>query len=325
MTDGSLVNGLNITNITSTTVGPAIYLDAATKDWAIMGTNTGAASGTDKFVIRDFTSATDRFVIDGPTGFTGMGTTVPQSILHVTSTSSSVSAILQLGNGNQPTRDWLFDVDGSANMSLRNEGNGTLLSVMSFNATNGNVGIGSAATATTAKLDIAGNIKIADGTQGLGKVLTSDAAGLATWQNGPAKIAFNAGNNPVSNQAINSTSTTVQFGAGISYFNDGGGYSTTNNQFTPPSSGVYQLSTNVVITGASTGSIIQLLLRDGGGKLAECDITITTNGSGYTSASLNVTISTAVRSGPFWVTISSTGGGGSIDAYSSTFSGHKIY
>jgi len=42
-----------------------------------------------------------------------------------------------------------------------------------------NVGIGVLTPA--AKLDIAGNIKIADGTQGSGKVLTSDGNGLASW------------------------------------------------------------------------------------------------------------------------------------------------
>jgi hypothetical protein len=42
-----------------------------------------------------------------------------------------------------------------------------------------NVGIGTATPA--AKLDVAGNIKITDGTQGAGKVLKSDAAGLASW------------------------------------------------------------------------------------------------------------------------------------------------
>jgi hypothetical protein len=44
----------------------------------------------------------------------------------------------------------------------------------------GNVGIGVATPA--AKLDIVGSIKIADGTQGVGKVLTSNASGLASWQ-----------------------------------------------------------------------------------------------------------------------------------------------
>jgi len=44
----------------------------------------------------------------------------------------------------------------------------------------GNVGIGTAAPA--AKLDVAGNVKITDGTQADGRVLTSDANGLASWE-----------------------------------------------------------------------------------------------------------------------------------------------
>ena len=44
----------------------------------------------------------------------------------------------------------------------------------------GNVGIG--ITAPTAKLEVAGQIKITGGTPGANKVLTSDASGLASWQ-----------------------------------------------------------------------------------------------------------------------------------------------
>jgi hypothetical protein len=43
-----------------------------------------------------------------------------------------------------------------------------------------NVGIG--VTTPGAKLDVGGNIKITDGTQGAGKILTSDNNGLASWQ-----------------------------------------------------------------------------------------------------------------------------------------------
>jgi len=44
----------------------------------------------------------------------------------------------------------------------------------------GNVGIGT--SNPTSKLHVNGSIKITDGTQGAGKVLTSDAAGKGTWQ-----------------------------------------------------------------------------------------------------------------------------------------------
>ena len=57
---------------------------------------------------------------------------------------------------------------------------------------NGNVGIGT--NSPMAKLDVAGIIKIADGTQGIGKILTSDANGLSSWQAAGWAINGNSGN-----------------------------------------------------------------------------------------------------------------------------------
>ena len=46
--------------------------------------------------------------------------------------------------------------------------------------TTGNVGIGTATP--TEKLELIGKMKVVDGSQGTGKVLTSDANGVATWK-----------------------------------------------------------------------------------------------------------------------------------------------
>jgi hypothetical protein len=62
-------------------------------------------------------------------------------------------------------------VDGAGNRATQQ--------VMTLNGA-GNVGIGIATPG--AKLEVAGQVKITGGTPGVGKVLTSDATGLATWQ-----------------------------------------------------------------------------------------------------------------------------------------------
>lgn len=65
----------------------------------------------------------------------------------------------------------------------------------------GNFGIGT--TAPSAKLEVAGQIKITGGTPGAGKVLTSDASGLATWQTSAGGLWVDGGSGNIYNSNTN--------------------------------------------------------------------------------------------------------------------------
>ncbi len=140
-TDGSLTNGLRVSNSSSVTNGPSIYLDGQNQDWTITGANAGNGSGANKFVIRDYTNAADRFVIDN-TGKVGVGLTFPESMFHV---QNAAGTQIKMGNLNQPTLEWYWDVDGTSNMYLRNEGNGTTQTRMYFDFNSGHLGLGAGA------------------------------------------------------------------------------------------------------------------------------------------------------------------------------------
>jgi Chaperone of endosialidase len=80
----------------------------------------------------------------------------------------------------------------------------------------GKVGIGT--TNPTAKLDIAGNVKITDGSQGAGKVLTSDANGLASWATptgGGLSAGTAAGNTPYWNGTAWVTNSSNIYNNGV--------------------------------------------------------------------------------------------------------------
>jgi hypothetical protein len=125
-------------------------------------------------------------------GGVGIGTEDPQERLHVSgrarfdlgtgninvSTPGGWPGIIAFSqNGNR--RDILYDNWGMA-MTVSPSPSPPPSAYGIRIREDGRVGIGTASPA--AKLDVNGQIKITDGTQGAGKVLTSDAGGLASWQ-----------------------------------------------------------------------------------------------------------------------------------------------
>jgi hypothetical protein len=138
----------------------------------------------------------------GKMGNLGIGNTSPVSPLSVGSSSQfQVDSSGNLIKLNNITYSWPSS-QGAASTYLKNNGSGTLTWEAPTNLwtdqgtyiypnnytnflilDNGSVNIGTTAVTSGVKLTVSGGyIKIVDGTQGSGKVLTSDSSGLATWQ-----------------------------------------------------------------------------------------------------------------------------------------------
>jgi hypothetical protein len=83
-----------------------------------------------------------------------------------------------------------YDETGDNKLYIANSSDGPPLIYGDFSA--GYVGIGT--TSPDAELEVAGRVKITGGSPAEGKVLTSDAAGLATWQTPAAGTGDNLGN-----------------------------------------------------------------------------------------------------------------------------------
>ncbi|MBC7411919.1 MAG: hypothetical protein H7331_05630 [Bacteroidia bacterium] len=139
-----------------------------------------------------------------PIGNVGIGTTTPALKLHLHDATQNFHA-LRLTSGISQANYWDLVKRGDAYGVGQNHN-----FVFAYNnveqvtiATSGNMGIG--VGVPTEKLDIAGSIKIVDGTQGLNKVLTSDATGKATWQAPAGAVLFTYNITPHSNVANGGT------------------------------------------------------------------------------------------------------------------------
>lgn len=118
----------------------------------------------------------------------GIGTDTPEFRFDLKSSGTGDGLRVAGSAGNQ-----LFRIrqnsDGSCETQIADYAGATRLMLRANGASyfsGGAVGIGT--TAPTDELHVVGNIRMVDGSQGAGKVLTSDANGVGTWQN-PTAIA----------------------------------------------------------------------------------------------------------------------------------------
>ena len=152
---------------------------------------------------------------------------------------------------------------GTTNYGIYAEVNGATTNWAAYFATGNvyiqdNVGIG--VLSPSAKLDVAGTFKLKDGTEGAGKILTSDAAGNATWQNFPPSVSFSAN---TSSTLIPAGLTTELIYDNVEY-DSSGDFNIGTGQFVANVAGVYHVDA-VVTFDASVPYEIQLqILRNGG-------------------------------------------------------------
>jgi len=128
------------------------------------------------------------------------GNTNPMNHDRYTDTEAGAAAVAAMGpkaNSNPMNHDRYSDAEAMAAMGAKANSNpmnhdrySDAEAVAALGKISGNIGIGTSVPG--AKLDVEGNVKIADGTQGAGKVLTSDATGLASWQATPIEIPSGA-------------------------------------------------------------------------------------------------------------------------------------
>ena len=117
----------------------------------------------------------------------------------------------------------------------------------------GDVGI--ATSDPQAKLHVNGSLRISNGSQGAGKVLTSDANGTATWQTPPSSQAMLR-----NDVAYIFSGSTVVFNFSNSLFNSITGSSFSGTSLTLPQ-GVYEIESELAL---NTNSSVEWNLRVGG-------------------------------------------------------------
>jgi hypothetical protein len=107
----------------------------------------------------------------------GIGTTDPQSPLSIRNRIENEKLLGFENTGGE--EEWNIAINPAGKNGLNIQENKNANSNL-FIQSGGNVGIGTISPQAT--LDLNGTIKISDGSQGRGKILTSDSDGLASWQ-----------------------------------------------------------------------------------------------------------------------------------------------
>jgi hypothetical protein len=243
--------------------------------------------------IKFATNFVDRMIVTG-TGNVGVGIMNPTAQLELGDIYTAGGKNLQIGDDS-----FLSDIDQPNTLGIYGVQNANIGGIK-LGATGpviwgqaNNVGIGT--TTPAAKLDVAGTVKITDGTEGVGKVLTSDATGLASWATpAAAPFYYNRGfssASPASPFPVDPRGSTITFNVryfctiqiaagGTMYINSVTGNVTLLG--VASNTGSITAAGNVITLGTACGAVNITFTPSGG------TIIMTTDGPGFTEMKMTV-------------------------------------
>ncbi|MBL0139394.1 MAG: hypothetical protein IPP86_12845 [Bacteroidetes bacterium] len=304
------------------------------------GSGEGIASnrnaGVNRYGLDLYTGSAKRISIAN-SGLVGIGTAAPTHNLQVHNSTTATSSIQLTNNFTDSTtldgglimmdNDELIIVNQEpSKIKLRN-GGVDRLTVSPF----GFVGIGT--TTPLAKLDVNGNtningtLKITDGTEGAGKVLTSDASGNGSWQTTAAEQVVFKAQLQFNSVTFNGVYHQIIFDS--VFVNNGNGYNETTGNFTAPSPGLYYFHSQLVWQTTSLPHTVAITLGSSAHPSEEtADISEMTSSNGDAVATITSGIF-YLNAGDIvkvWASEESSGDA-TVVAFSgrSNFFGYKIY
>ena len=166
-----LTNSSDLVGIGNNSPGALLDVGPSANALTIRGVNTNATNG-----------------VAGYFKNTAAANTAAALFVKVASTTAPAITLSTLGSTTlrmERTNATAFDWELTANNTgfhIKGGTDGTAGALTDFLNVDGNGNVGIGTSIPSAKLDVVGMFKLTDGTQGAGKILTSDGVGNATWQ-----------------------------------------------------------------------------------------------------------------------------------------------
>ncbi|MGQ0827191.1 MAG: C1q-like domain-containing protein [Bacteroidota bacterium] len=188
----------------------------------------------------------------------------------------------------------------------------------------GNVGIG--IPNPTQRLEVAGRVKIMDGSEGPDKVFVSDATGVGSWKPSSINTGFTAFRTTTSSIPNGSSSVVLPSEA----IDDASAFNNTTGVFTAPGPGVYLFSASAAFTNGNGVNYVAMEIVKGPTTTIKQSIGRTPNGTGE-FISLEATVMVRLAAGEqISLRVFNNSGAnvtlmGDSNGIYTSLNGHKIY